>query len=131
FGSKTIIQCKQFVGSGFSKLLGHLKKDEAPNTVAKASVEFLNSSIKDFISGEITANPERLIDLIQTSLRFQQLVTLWRWSRQSKARGIRAAISAASEKFMSAVEAAIARPYRQVIPLEGGRAERGLDIYPE
>ena len=72
--------------------------------------------IKDFISGEITASPERLRDLVQTSLRFEQLVTLWRWSRQSKASGPRAIISAASEQFVSAVEAAIARP---------------LDIYPE
>jgi hypothetical protein len=29
-GSKTVIQCKHYAGSGFSKLLSHLKKDEAP-----------------------------------------------------------------------------------------------------
>jgi hypothetical protein len=28
-GTKTVIQCKHYVGSGFSKLLSHLKKDEA------------------------------------------------------------------------------------------------------
>jgi hypothetical protein len=33
-GSETIIQCKHYIGSGFSKLLSHLKKDEAPKVSA-------------------------------------------------------------------------------------------------
>ncbi|RNJ49018.1 restriction endonuclease [Methylocystis hirsuta] len=52
--------------------------------ITKGMVEFLNPSIKDFITGELIASPERLSDLVQTSLRFEQLVTLWRWSLQSK-----------------------------------------------
>jgi hypothetical protein len=35
-GSKTIIQCKHYVGSGFSKLLSHLKKEEAHKVFALA-----------------------------------------------------------------------------------------------
>ncbi len=80
-------------------------------TIAKRSVEFLNPSIKDFISGELIASPERLSDLVQASVSFEQLVTLWRWSRQSNASGARAIISAASEQFVSAIEVAIARPF--------------------
>ena len=105
-------------------------------SITKGSVEFLNPSIKDFISGEIIGNPERLSDLVQACLRFEQLVTLWRWSQQLKASGPRVIINGASEEFVSAVEAAIARPYRRVIthedgPLAGVTVEYKLDLYPE
>jgi hypothetical protein len=104
--------------------------------ITKGSVEFLNPSIKDFISGEIITNLERLSDLVQASLRFEQLVTLWRWSRQLKASGPRVIINGASQEFVSAVEAAIARPYRRVVTREDGAlagvtAEYKLDLYPE
>src|SRR5271166_114739 len=36
FGSKTIIQCKHYVRSPFSKLLSHLKNEEAPKVSALA-----------------------------------------------------------------------------------------------
>jgi hypothetical protein len=100
-------------------------------TITMGSVEFLNPSVKDFISGEIAASAERLSDLVQTSLRFEQLVTLWRWSRQSKARGPLTMISAASERFVSAVEASIGRPYRHVTTFEKYSVEQRLDLYPE
>jgi hypothetical protein len=76
-------------------------------------------------------SPERLSDLVQTSRKFEQLVTLWRWSQQSKASDPRAIINTANEKFILGVEAAIARPYRRVITYENGRAEYRLDLYPE
>jgi hypothetical protein len=88
-------------------------------------------SRKDFISGEIITNLDRLSDLVQASHRFEQLVTLWRWSRQLKASGPRVIINGASERFVSAVEAAIARPYRRVVTYENGSAEYELDLYPE
>jgi hypothetical protein len=100
-------------------------------SITKGSVEFLNPSIKDFISGEIINSSERLSDLVHASVRFDQLVTLWRWSRLLKASGPWAIISGASEQFVSAVEAAIARPYRRVVTYEKGSAEYQLDIYPE
>ena len=100
-------------------------------TITKGSVEFLNPSVKDFISGEIIARAERLSDLVQTSQRFEQLVTLWRWSRQSEARGPLAIISAASEQFVSAVEASIGRPYRRVTTFQEYSVEQRLDLYPE
>ena len=31
----TIVQCKHLVGSGFKKLLGHLRRDEAPNRLRR------------------------------------------------------------------------------------------------
>ena len=40
-------------------------------------------------------------------------------------------ISAESEPFVSAVEAAISRPYLRVITFDKGSAEQRLDIYPE
>ncbi len=58
-------------------------------------------------------------------------VRLWRWSRRSDASGPRAIISAASKQFVSAVESAIARPYRRIITYENGSAEQRLDLYPE
>ena len=100
-------------------------------SITKGSVEFLNPSIRDFISGEIIASPERLSDLVQTSYTFEQLVALWRWSRQLKASGPRTIINGESEQFVSAVEAAIARPYRRVVTYEDGSAEYRLDLYPE
>ena len=87
--------------------------------------------VRDFISGEIIASPERLSDLVQTSFRFEQLVTLWRWSQQFKASGPRTIINGAGEQFVSAVEAAIARPYRRVVTHDNGSEEYPLDLYPE
>lgn len=100
-------------------------------TIAEGIVEYLNPSIKDFISGEISDGPERLSDLVQTSLRVEQLVALWRWSRHSKTRGALASVKAMSEEFVLAVEASIARPYCRVIIFEGGTGEQRLDLYPE
>jgi hypothetical protein len=101
-------------------------------SITNGSVEFLNPSIKDFISGEIIASPERLRDLVQASLWFEQLVTLWRWSLQLKASGPRAIINGASEQFVSAVEAAIARPYRRAVTYaDGTSAVYQLDLDPE
>jgi hypothetical protein len=102
-------------------------------TIEKGSVEFLNPSVKDFVSNEVIKRPERLNDLIETSLGFQQLVTLWRWSSQSKPQpgSVLAAQITANELFVSAAEASLARPYREVLRFAAGSTERQLDLYPE
>jgi hypothetical protein len=116
---------------GYEYALREVEGSFVSITQQRGKIEFLNPSVKDFVSGEIARHPERLDDLIQTSQRFSQLVTLWRWSQQSNASGISTIISGTSENFTTAVEAALARPYCRIIDLGNGSAEQQLDMYPE
>lgn len=100
-------------------------------SITKGSVEFLNPSVKDFLSGEVLNNPEQLNDLVVSARRFEQLVTLWRWSRQAKSSSARAIIGATNQQFTAAVKATLAQPYRRVTTHELGSSEQRLDIYPE
>lgn len=115
--------------AGFSLTLKELEGSFI--TIGIGGINFINPSVKDFLSQLIAEDKDKLDDLMQGAATFDQVHRVWQWSKKHERADIAAIMHRGNSSFLDAIERTLAGPYRQQIQTHYGLLERAIDLYPE
>jgi hypothetical protein len=94
-------------------------------------VEYINPSIKDFVSGVIVNSNKYTRDLIISARYFGQILRLWQLSSRLGFEQLRQNLIGPEMRLVEAIARCLARPFAQRIEFGGGWATVEHDIGPE
>ncbi len=100
-------------------------------SIERNSVEYINPSVKDFVSGVVSPSSDIIEDLIRGASNFDQVSRLYQWSNQQETGPAQSIINTSNKYFLEAIKRTLALPYRLMIQNSQFTAERALDLYPE
>ncbi len=96
------------------------------------NVSFVNPSVRDFLDATIVSTPDHLEDILASSVRFRQVVSIWKLAESEKAEGVSQSLRRYMESLIASASRNLQKPYEIKINFgKGSYGIREVDTRPE